>query len=105
VVAAVGKGFADGVFNSLTAHIAVLDSQGVIFAVNDAWKRFARENGGATDTFYVGANYLTACENAVRGGDATAASARTSRSNTPVTRRPSSGGSWSASRAWRQARA
>src|SRR5262249_25599367 len=35
------------VLGSLVAHIAVLDRDGNIIAVNEAWKRFARENGGA----------------------------------------------------------
>ena len=35
--------FADDVLNSLTAHIAVLDAGGVIIAVNDAWRRSARD--------------------------------------------------------------
>lgn len=61
-------GFADEVLNSLSAHIAVLDVHGSIVRVNEAWKRFARQNGGDDNTFYVGTNYLTACENAVRYG-------------------------------------
>jgi len=31
--------------DTLSAHIAVLDQNGVILEVNEAWKRFARENG------------------------------------------------------------
>ena len=62
--------FASDVLNSLTAHIAVLDVDGQIVSVNEAWRRFARENGGEREEFYVGTNYLAVCETAIsRGGD------------------------------------
>ncbi len=53
------------VMDSVTAHIAVLDGDGVIRAVNEAWRRFALENGTvpgepAAKTG-VGASYLDAC--------------------------------------------
>ena len=51
--------------DSVMAEIAVLDSKGVITAVNQSWRRFSEENGvepgqpvPGTD---VGANYLEAC--------------------------------------------
>ncbi|GEM_PF-5421341 len=55
-----------GVLRSLTEHIAVLDANGTIIAVNEAWDRFAQENG-ATDLrrTSVGVNYLRVCQNAV----------------------------------------
>jgi PAS domain S-box-containing protein len=46
------------VLDSLAANIAVLDRGGNIIAVNEHWKRFARENGGATIADSVGVNYL-----------------------------------------------
>lgn len=49
------------VINSLTAHIAVLDGEGEIVAVNDAWRRFAAENGGTDAQTGVGASYLRVC--------------------------------------------
>jgi len=53
------------VLNSLTSHIAVLDEQGVIVAVNDAWRRFAKENGLLESSQdMLGVNYLDACKNA-----------------------------------------
>ncbi|HEX7136685.1 MAG TPA: hypothetical protein VF219_02515 [Vicinamibacterales bacterium] len=52
------------VLNALTAHIAVLDRDSGIVLVNDAWTRFANENGGPSGAF-VGANYLAG---AVAGG-------------------------------------
>ena len=47
---------------SMTAHIAVLETDGRIRAVNKAWRRFAAENAPASDPLgitHVGANYLT----------------------------------------------
>ena len=49
------------ILDSLTAHIAVLDAQGVIVTVNSAWRRFAKENAGQDR---LGFNYLDACKNA-----------------------------------------
>ena len=54
-----------GVLNSMLAHIAVLDRDGNIIAVNDAWRQFARENVGDHPGFLarteVGSNYLEVC--------------------------------------------
>ena len=57
------------VLGSLAAHIAVLDRGGTIIAVNDAWKRFARENGAAAIADSVGINYLDVCRRALKRGD------------------------------------
>ena len=60
--------------NSLTAHIAVLDADGNVVAVNEPWRAFARDNGGDGANGYVGVNYLAECERAVaRGTNAKAA--------------------------------
>jgi PAS domain S-box-containing protein len=57
--------FNASILNSLTAHIAVLDAQGVIVSVNNAWQRFAEENGLPESSQNVlGFNYLDACKNA-----------------------------------------
>ncbi|HEX5085174.1 MAG TPA: PAS domain S-box protein [Blastocatellia bacterium] len=53
------------VLGSLASHIAVLDRDGNIIAVNEAWKRFARENGGAAIADSVGMNYLDVCRRAL----------------------------------------
>ncbi|MBC7994675.1 MAG: PAS domain-containing protein [Rhizobacter sp.] len=47
--------------NALPAHIAVLDARGVIVSVNEAWRRFANENGLRDPNHCVGRNYLDAC--------------------------------------------
>ncbi len=61
--------FAKSVLNALTAHIAVVDAHGTILEVNDAWRRFARENGGQDPAAYVGANYLAVCQASLRRGE------------------------------------
>lgn len=50
--------------DTLSAHVAILDREGTILAVNEAWKRFARENGLSDAKFGVGTNYLNICEQA-----------------------------------------
>jgi diguanylate cyclase (GGDEF)-like protein/PAS domain S-box-containing protein len=64
--------FINGVLNSLTAQIAVLDEEGVIISVNESWKNFAVSNGCPDPACYLGFNYLTVCETAVRAGDQSA---------------------------------
>ncbi len=51
-------------FNSISAHIAILDDSGVIVETNRAWQEFARQNDfkGAVDC--VGMNYIAICESA-----------------------------------------
>lgn len=53
------------ILNAVSAHIALLDAQGVIIAVNDSWKRFATANRLQGPQFAVGINYLDVCERAV----------------------------------------
>ena len=48
------------VLNSLSAHIAILDEDGVILETNQAWQRFAAENAAGEDDHSVGVNYLGA---------------------------------------------
>jgi signal transduction histidine kinase/CheY-like chemotaxis protein len=56
--------FARAVVDSLPAHIAILDQNGSIIAVNAAWRRFAERNGLCSDGVGVGLNYLTQCDEA-----------------------------------------
>jgi signal transduction histidine kinase len=60
------------VLDSLPAHVAVLDRDGRIIAVNRAWRQFEAENGGAAESCGVGCNYLRICRNTT-GDDASAA--------------------------------
>ena len=48
--------------DALSAHVAVLDSDGTIVAVNAAWKSFARAAGLSGCDGGVGMNYLSVCE-------------------------------------------
>ncbi len=56
------------VLDSIAANIAVLDRDGKIIAVNEAWRGFARENGGAAIADSVGVNYLDVCRRAQERG-------------------------------------
>jgi PAS domain S-box-containing protein len=62
--------FNQEVIDSLPTHIAVLDRNGAITAVNAAWRRFALENGAdwTMKSVGVGANYLQVCQSA-KGAD------------------------------------
>ena len=66
--------FRRAILDSIDSQIAVLDCDGVIVAVNDAWRRFALENSArpgqpATNT-QVGGSYLDICQ--ASQGDSTA---------------------------------
>ncbi len=52
------------VLDSFPAEIALLDGNGSVIAVNDAWKRFGAKNG-ATAGAGVGADYLAVCERSI----------------------------------------
>ena len=65
--------FNRGVLNALSSHIAVVDSTGTLIAVNEAWKRYAVENGDATlEHTGVGSNYFKVCEKSAKVGNQTA---------------------------------
>ncbi|MGB3222365.1 MAG: LuxR C-terminal-related transcriptional regulator [Desulforhopalus sp.] len=55
------------VVNSLSAHVAILNEQGVILETNEAWQEYARANGMKEDWDCVGINYYSVCRGA--GGD------------------------------------
>ena len=50
--------------DSLTAHVALLDGEGTILAVNLAWRRFATQNDLPDPDACLGVNYLAVCEKA-----------------------------------------
>ncbi len=59
------EAFNRAVLNSLTDHVAVLDREGNITAVNRTWENFARTNGDPTLAHTgVGLNYLQVCRKA-----------------------------------------
>ncbi len=55
-------GLAVAVIDALTSQICVLDNDGVILAVNEAWKTFAAENSGGHEQNNIGINYLNLCQ-------------------------------------------
>ncbi len=62
------------VLNALPSHIALLDIDGFVISVNEAWKQFAANNAMASDHAGVGLNYLNVCDKVV-GKDSVVASA------------------------------
>jgi PAS domain S-box-containing protein len=62
--------FSRAILNSLRDHVAVLDAQGMIIAVNEAWEKFAAQNGAPDmPRVSVGANYVDVCRQAVKAGN------------------------------------
>lgn len=67
---------ADCVVSSLATHIGVIDADGNIVAVNEAWEEFAVANDApVSEKTCIGANYLDECRRAALKGDAIAAAA------------------------------
>ncbi len=54
--------------DALSAHVAITDAEGIILAVNAAWRRFADENGLAMPRHALGASYVAECEAAAANG-------------------------------------
>ncbi|WP_170162311.1 PAS domain S-box protein [Caldimonas tepidiphila] len=51
-----GRTFARAILDSITAKVAITDRAGTILDVNEAWRRFARADGGTGEA--IGSNYL-----------------------------------------------
>ena len=49
------------ILNALPAHVALIDPDGVILAVNESWRCFATANVLQGPDFGVGQNYLDVC--------------------------------------------
>jgi PAS domain S-box-containing protein len=73
--------FSRGILNALNSHIAVVDKSGQIIAVNEAWNRFAINNGGIVTRTSVGSNYFQECERAAKEGIESAALVLTAMKN------------------------
>ena len=50
------------ILNALPAHIALVDAEGVIRSVNEAWRRFGQANALRHEGLGVGINYLAVCD-------------------------------------------
>lgn len=60
---------AQSTLDALKEQICVLDTNGGIIAVNEAWNKFGAANGARPEAILVGANYLAVCD-AATGPDA-----------------------------------
>ena len=65
---------AQATIDALTAHICVVDENGVILAVNEAWRKFGRDNPPVPSHSFLGENYLAVCDQATGENTAEAAS-------------------------------
>ncbi|MBE2295869.1 MAG: PAS domain S-box protein [Phycisphaerales bacterium] len=63
------ESFARAILDAVPSHIAVLDHNGTIVAINAPWRHFAQENGLESEQLVeragVGVNYLTVCQKAI----------------------------------------
>jgi PAS domain S-box-containing protein len=65
--------FNRAVLASLRNHIAILDKEGTILSVNEAWEHFALENGASSlSGLGPGVNYLEVCRRSIRTDDSPA---------------------------------
>lgn len=63
--ASANAAFIRAVLDSLTEHLAVLDAEGRIIAVNEAWRAFGRANGAPAESSHgLGVHYIDACMSA-----------------------------------------
>jgi diguanylate cyclase (GGDEF)-like protein/PAS domain S-box-containing protein len=61
--------FTNDILNSLTSDIAVLDSNGIIIAVNEPWRKFAAENFESGAPCDLGKPYLNVFRSCVDGAE------------------------------------
>lgn len=54
--------FLQTTLDALPANTVVLDSDGTIINANASWIQYAKKNGAASPTYFVGTNYLTICD-------------------------------------------
>ncbi|MGK7867688.1 PAS domain S-box protein [Falsiroseomonas sp. E2-1-a20] len=57
------------ILDALPAHVALLDPDGRILAVNESWRRFGARNGLKCTEACVGRNYIAACDAAAAAGE------------------------------------
>jgi len=66
------EAFVREVLDSLPQQVGVLDAGGTLIAVNESWRRFARDNDGAAQHVLPPVNYLDVCRRAAAQGDESA---------------------------------
>lgn len=59
-----GETFQQGIIDSLSAQVALIDAAGTILVTNRAWQDFAKSNGLPGPADCLGVNYLDVCEGA-----------------------------------------
>ena len=57
------------ILNALPPQLALLDKDGNVFAVNDSWKKYGKQNGIETGERWTHYNYINVSQNAT-GEDA-----------------------------------
>ena len=57
------------ILDALSAHVAILDQNGLILDTNRAWREFARSNGLPFRPDTLNMNYLDVCDRAAEQGD------------------------------------
>ncbi|EHQ51146.1 multi-sensor hybrid histidine kinase [Ectothiorhodospira sp. PHS-1] len=67
------RAFAQGIIDSLSANICVLDMSGTIVAVNRSWREYGRKGQAPEERISQGINYLDVCDRAAARGIADAA--------------------------------
>jgi PAS domain S-box-containing protein len=50
--------FLENILNTLTAHVVIVNEQGVIIKTNQSWRNYAKANGLTWDDYGLGRNYL-----------------------------------------------
>ena len=65
--------FAHATTDALAGHLAILDENGTIVAVNRPWREHARAHSSNAEALCEGANYLAVCDQAAAAGCADAA--------------------------------
>lgn len=65
------ESFTRGILDSLSSHIVVIDHEGTIITVNEAWNSFAESNRDPLNNGNsgVGSNYFDVCRKAAAAGD------------------------------------
>lgn len=66
------RDFIQRTLDALTAQVCVLDHEGTIIHVNQAWREFGRANGACSANDGIGSNYLRVCDAAGEGEGPTA---------------------------------
>ena len=54
--------FARSTVEALGTHIAILDGNGIVLAVNRAWREYKETNGADMERVGEGVNYLIVCD-------------------------------------------